>query len=120
MPNYNPFKLDVLPLIFHDLANEGLLQTGDRSLFITNGNEEVIYNSQVTTDYDMDLISLSDLARKEETYDVALLPYDSSKYLDFIDRAIKVGGTVVVQLTNDNSMSTYSQPSTTKLSIYEN
>ncbi|XP_055836210.1 uncharacterized protein LOC129904658 [Solanum dulcamara] len=112
MINYNPIKLEILSLIFHDLANEGLLKTGDKSLFITNGNEEVIYNSQVTSDYDMDLISLSDLARKEETYDFALLPYDSSKSLNLIDRAMKVGGIVIV---HDNPMITYSQPSHYKI-----
>ncbi|KAG5612748.1 hypothetical protein H5410_024029 [Solanum commersonii] len=115
MANYNSIKLEVLPLIFHDLANEGLLKTRDRSLFITNGNEEVIYNSQVTSDYNMDLISLSDLAHKDETYDFALIPYDSSKSLDFIDRAMNVGGIVVVQLINNNPMITFSQPSNYKV-----
>ncbi|XP_015072859.1 uncharacterized protein LOC107017096 [Solanum pennellii] len=115
MANYNSIKLEVLPLIFHDLANEGLLKTRDKSLFITNGNEEVIYNSQVTSDYYMDLISLSDLARKDETYDFALIPYDSFKSLDFIDRAMNIGGIVVVQLINDNPMITYSQQSNYKV-----
>ncbi|XP_049349697.1 uncharacterized protein LOC125814273 [Solanum verrucosum] len=115
MANYNSIKLEVLPLIFHDLANEGLLKTRDKSLFITNENEEVIYNSQVTSDYNMDLISLSDLAHKDETYDFALIPYDSSKSLDFIDRAMNVGGIVVVQLINDNPMITFSQPSNYKV-----
>ncbi|TMW95922.1 hypothetical protein EJD97_008176 [Solanum chilense] len=115
MANYNSIKLEVLPLIFHDLANEGLLKTRDKSLFITNGNEEVIYNSQVTSDYDMDLVSLSDLARKDETYDFALIPYDSFKSLDFIDRAMNIGGIVVVQLINDNPMITYSQQSNYKV-----
>uniref|UniRef100_M1AZD8 DUF7870 domain-containing protein n=2 Tax=Solanum tuberosum TaxID=4113 RepID=M1AZD8_SOLTU len=115
MANYNSIKLEVLPLIFHDLANEGLLKTRDKSLFITNGNEEVIYNSQVTSDYNMDLISLLDLAHKDETYDFALIPYDSSKSLNFIDRAMNVGGIVVVQLINDNPMITFSQPSNYKV-----
>ncbi|MCD7454870.1 hypothetical protein HAX54_026241 [Datura stramonium] len=112
---YNPIKLEFLPLIFHDLANEGLLKTGDRSLFVTNGNEQVIYNSQVMSDYDMDLISLPSLAQKEETYDVALNPYDSSKSLDLIDQAMKVGGIVVVQLISDNPVITFSQPSNYKV-----
>ncbi|KAF3665920.1 hypothetical protein P3S67_012118 [Capsicum chacoense] len=115
--NYTPIKLEVLPLIFHDLANEGLLKAGDRSLFVTNGNEDVIYDSQVTSDHhNMDLISLSNLAQNEEMYDVALLfPYDSSKSLDSVDRALKVGGIVVVQLISDNPMVTFSQPSNYKI-----
>ncbi|XP_059281611.1 uncharacterized protein LOC132035371 [Lycium ferocissimum] len=115
MANYNPIKLESLPLIFHDLANEGLLKTGDKSLFITNGNEEVIYNSQVTSDYNMDLISLSNLARKEETYDFALIPYDSSKSLNIVDRAMRVGGIVAIQLISDDTMITFSQPSNYKV-----
>ncbi|KAK4352332.1 hypothetical protein RND71_027850 [Anisodus tanguticus] len=110
MANYNPIKLELLPLIFHDLANEGLLKTWDKSLLITNGNEEVTYNSQVTSDYNMDLISLSNLARKEETYDFALIPCDSSKSLDFIDRSMKIGGIIVVQVISDNPMITLWQP----------
>ncbi|OIT03786.1 PREDICTED: uncharacterized protein LOC109225807 [Nicotiana attenuata] len=125
LANYNnPIKLEFLPLIFHDLANEGLLKMGDRSLLITNGNEDqAIYNSQVTSDYKMDyLISFSDLTRKkscpiilEESFDFALIPCPFSKSLNFIDPALKVGGIVVVQLINDNPMTTFLQPSNYKV-----
>ncbi|PHT50944.1 hypothetical protein CQW23_10691 [Capsicum baccatum] len=116
--NYTPIKLEVFPLIFHDLANEGLVKAGDRSLFVTNGNEDVIYDSQVTSDHhNMDLISLSNLGQNEEMYDVValLFPYDSSKSLDSVDVALKVGGIVVVQLISDNPMVTFSQPSNYKI-----
>nr|XP_016470065.1 PREDICTED: uncharacterized protein LOC107792370 [Nicotiana tabacum] len=121
MANYNPIKLEFLPLIFHDLANEGLLKMGDRSLLITNGNEDqAIYNCQVTSDYKMDLISFSDLTSKkssilEESFDFALISCRFFKSLNFIDRTLKVGGIVVVQLINNNPMTTFLQPSNYKV-----
>ncbi|CAN4122375.1 unnamed protein product [Withania somnifera] len=107
---YTNVSKEVLPFY-----QRRLLKTGDRLLLITNGNEDVIYNSQVTRDYNMDLISLSNLARKEEAYDVALFPYDSFKSVDFIDRTLKVGGIVVHQINNDNFIITFSPPSIYKV-----
>ena len=56
--------MEMLPLLFRDLTNEGLLKLGDRALFVGNGNEELIYDSQILAGNEMDLISMSESNRK--------------------------------------------------------
>ncbi|MCD7461285.1 hypothetical protein HAX54_045822 [Datura stramonium] len=109
MANYNPINLEFLPIMFQDLANEGLLRMGDRSLLFSNGNEEEIYNSQVVKDYNPDLISFSDSTQQNlvpnETFDIAFA-YGYPQSSNFIERALKVGGILVVPLmtSHDNHM----------------
>ncbi|CAK9186610.1 unnamed protein product [Ilex paraguariensis] len=108
---------ELLPLFFRDLANEGLLKTGDRAVFLSNGNEEAIDDSQFLRDNEMDLISYSDSERQslipDETFDFALTHgfHGDSK---FIDRALKVGGIAAIQLS-DNPMVAFQKPSNYKI-----
>ncbi|XP_031123598.1 uncharacterized protein LOC116026245 isoform X2 [Ipomoea triloba] len=102
---FDPISVDLLPLVFHDLANEGLLRQGDRALFVSsNGDEEAIYGSRVISDYNMDLVSVSDIQRQrlipEETYDFAFA-HGLTATSDFVNRALKVGGIVVLQVTDN-------------------
>nr|XP_009618057.2 uncharacterized protein LOC104110298 [Nicotiana tomentosiformis] len=114
---FNPINLEFLPIIFRDLANEGLLRMGDRSLLVTSGNEEVIYNSQIVKDYNPDLISFSDSTRQDlvpnETFDF-VFSYGFPQSSNFIERALKVGGIVVAPLSN-NPMAEFPQPSNYKI-----
>ncbi|XAR48506.1 hypothetical protein NMG60_11031352 [Bertholletia excelsa] len=92
-------NLDLLPLLLRDLGNEGLLRMGDRSLFVTGGNDGLVYNSQILRDHDVDLISYLDMDRHstipDETYDIVFAnAFDLTG--KFIDRTLKVGGIAIV------------------------
>ncbi|XP_059637307.1 uncharacterized protein LOC132279366 [Cornus florida] len=100
---------ELLPLLFHDLANEGLLKGGARALLVSDGNnEEIMYNSQILNDNEMDMISYSDSDRQslvpDETFDFAFA-HSFQSASDFIDRTLKVGGIAAVQLSDDPSFS---------------
>lgn len=115
---FDPISVDLLPVVFHDLANEGLLRQGNRALFVSsNGNEEAIYDSRVITDYNMDLISVSDIAHQrlipEETYDFAFA-HGFTAASDFLNRAVKVGGIVVLQLA-DNPAVGFQKPQNSRI-----
>ncbi|KAF5942656.1 hypothetical protein HYC85_020298 [Camellia sinensis] len=88
----NSINLELLPLVFRDLENEGLLKMGDRALFVNSGNEEAIYSSQILSNNEMDLISYSDLERQSsipgETFDFAFV-HDFNAAKEFIDRTLK-------------------------------
>ncbi|PSS31587.1 AP-3 complex subunit mu like [Actinidia chinensis var. chinensis] len=100
--------MEMLTSLFRDLANEGLLKLGDRALFVGsgNGNEESIYDSQILAGNEMDLISISDSERQvsipDETFNFAFMPaaYHGAA-ADFVDRTLKIGGVVAVQLSDD-------------------
>ncbi|GFZ10264.1 hypothetical protein Acr_21g0008630 [Actinidia rufa] len=111
--------MEMLPLLFRDLANEGLLKLGDRALFVGNGNEESIYDSQILAGNEMDLISISDSDRQvsipDETFDFAFMPVTyHGAAADFIDRTLKIGGIVAVQLSKDPFLA-FQKPSNYKI-----
>lgn len=118
MAYYNPINLEFLPIIFQDLANEGLIRMGDRSLLVSNGNEEEIYNSQVVKDYNPDLISFSDSTQQNlvpnETFDF-VFAYDYPQSSNFIERALKVGGILVVPLSDNPLVDEFPHPSNYKI-----
>ncbi|XP_019175344.1 PREDICTED: uncharacterized protein LOC109170607 isoform X2 [Ipomoea nil] len=111
----DPISVDLLPGVFHDLANEGLLRHGDRALFVSN--EEGICGCRVISDYNMDLVSVSDIQRQrlipEETYDFAFA-HGLTETSDFVNRGVKVGGFVVVQLT-DNPAVGFQKPGNSRI-----
>lgn len=115
---YSPMNLEFFPMIFQDLANEKLLRMGDRSLLVTNGNEEGIYNSQVVKDYNPDLISFSDSTKQNlvpnETFDF-VLAYGYPQSSNFIERALKVGGILVVPLNDNPLVDEFPLPSNYKI-----
>ena len=102
----NPVNLRRLPLLFHDLANEGLLKLGDRVLFASgvDNNDEQIYNSQIWKDTQMDLVSVSDQSKQASIPDEAfefVFTDDYHDAADFIDRIVKVGAVATVKLSDD-------------------
>ncbi|XP_052203131.1 uncharacterized protein LOC127808597 [Diospyros lotus] len=97
-----------LPLLFQDLANEGLLKkVGGRALFVAD--EQL----QVHDNIEMDFIANSDLERQsaipDETYDFAF----TRAFLpaaEFIDRTLKVGGLATFQLGEDPNLAFHKPP----------
>ncbi|WKA09682.1 hypothetical protein VitviT2T_027305 [Vitis vinifera] len=106
-------NVELLPVLFHDLMNEGLLKMGDKSLFVSGASDQAAYESRVISDNKMDLISVSDFERQssipEATVDFAFV-HDFSATATFIDRTLKIGGIAVVQLSNDASVA-FDKPS---------
>ncbi|XP_071923319.1 uncharacterized protein [Coffea arabica] len=108
-----------LSVLFHDLANEGLLKMGDRALIISNGDdhEAAIFNTQAISDYNMDVVSCSDVERHSlipnQTYDLVFVR-DFHAASELIERIIKKDGTVTVQLS-DNPAVSFSKPSNYKI-----
>ncbi|XP_050234244.1 uncharacterized protein LOC126682564 [Mercurialis annua] len=116
--------LDLLPLLFRDLiTNEGLIKTGDKAVFVTNGNgnndDHSIYSSKqiLKENYDVDLVTAFDLDQQkgitDESFDFALT-YSFHAAQGFIDRVLKVGGIAVVQLGDDPSF-LFNKPSNYKI-----
>ncbi|KAF6137784.1 hypothetical protein GIB67_040492 [Kingdonia uniflora] len=90
-------KIEVFPVVFQDLMNEGILRLGDKAMFI---NGEV--SGEILNDNEMDLISEFDIERQRDVLDDSLDFVFASSYgaAEFIDRALRVGGIVVVQLND--------------------
>ncbi|PHT66343.1 hypothetical protein T459_30768 [Capsicum annuum] len=113
-----PTNLESLPAMLQDLVNEGLLRTGDRSLLVSNCNEKEIDNSQVVKDYNPDLISFSDSTKQNlvpsETFDL-VFAYDYPQSSNFIERALKVGGILVVPLSDIPLVDEFPHPSNYKI-----
>ncbi|XP_002514025.2 uncharacterized protein LOC8268399 [Ricinus communis] len=116
-------NLDVLPLLFRDLiTNEGLIKTGDKAVFVTNGNgndDRAIYSSEriLNEDYDMEFISVSDLDQQQKVNDASFdfaLTYSFHAAQEFIDRTLKVGGIAIVQL-GDNPSFLFNKPMNYKI-----
>jgi hypothetical protein len=107
----NLFDAKVLPLLIHDLANEGLLKTGDNAVFVSSGNGNGIGNaihiSEILNVNDTKIVSAANLDRQRsipgEALDFAFTYDDFQTTSEFIDRTLKVGGIAVVQLSNDPS-----------------
>ncbi|GAB2271413.1 hypothetical protein Dimus_006251 [Dionaea muscipula] len=102
----------VLPLLFRDLVNEGLIKRGDKALIVgsDHGDElsNVIFSSVITSSGDdVELIQRSDVHRQgfvvpDEAFDFA---FSNRFHVDaeFIERMLKVGGIAVVHLGNEPS-----------------
>ncbi|XP_049355738.1 uncharacterized protein LOC125820343 [Solanum verrucosum] len=91
---------------------------GDRSLLVSNGNDEEIYNSQVVKDYNPNLISFSDSTQQNlvpnETFDF-VLAYGYPQLSNFIERALKVGDILVVPLSDNPLVDEFPHPSNYKI-----
>ncbi|PRQ21234.1 hypothetical protein RchiOBHm_Chr7g0236941 [Rosa chinensis] len=96
-------NIELVPLIFRDLANEGLIKTrhGEKAVFVSSGNdEEAIQSSQILKDNEMDLISVNDENQQnsinDQSVDFAFVSVVPSA-MKFIERTLKVGGIVALQ-----------------------
>ncbi|XP_010511088.1 PREDICTED: uncharacterized protein LOC104787248 [Camelina sativa] len=95
---------ELLPLLLNDLEKEGLFKMGDKALFLSGGDDEVTVSSysQTVIETDMLLVSANDQEMQSmvpnETFDFA---FAHSRHIDsaeFIDRILKVGGILTVQV----------------------
>lgn len=96
---------DFLPLLFHDLSAEGLVKKGDRVLILSSGGGNFMDCSEFLNENGIDLAIESDLAMKgsmpDETFDFVLsLSANDNKV---VDRVLKIGGLLVMQVSNDPS-----------------
>ncbi|KDP41466.1 hypothetical protein JCGZ_15873 [Jatropha curcas] len=120
----NPLHLDLLPSLSRDLANEGLIKTGDKAVFISNGDggDDAIYSSQILNDnYNVDFISISELDKEtiisNESLDFAII-YSFNvvqESQEFIDRALKIGGISVIRLIHHDPSFVFNKPYNYKL-----
>ncbi|XP_042500646.1 uncharacterized protein LOC122078638 [Macadamia integrifolia] len=104
-----------LPVLLRDLTNEGLLKSDDKALFLSYRGE--VDNGQILNSHqEMDLISESDAKRQSSipdgTFDfVFAFGFGAG---EFIDRSLKTGGIVAIQMSNDASKA-FHKPSNYKI-----
>ncbi|KAL5846974.1 hypothetical protein ACOSQ3_010498 [Xanthoceras sorbifolium] len=116
--HHDPINFEHLPLLFRDLKNEGILKHGDKALFIiTNGDEDAIYDSQILSDNQMDLVAANDLdcqnAMSKDSFDF-IFTHNYLANADFIERTLKPGGVAVIQ-ASENPSSAFDKPSNYKI-----
>ncbi|KAL9229139.1 hypothetical protein vseg_004639 [Gypsophila vaccaria] len=106
-----------LPLIFHDLANEGLLNVKDKSLIVSS-NKEIDFGIVNKGGEKQIIVSPYDLERhrfdSNEEFDFVLSDYDFGMVQVFIDRALRLGGVVTVRLGLDPNLA-FQVPSNYKI-----
>ncbi|XP_022766419.1 uncharacterized protein LOC111311310 [Durio zibethinus] len=108
-------NLELLPLLFHDLNKEGILKQGDKGLMLSNNDEEAIHSSLFSRKSDMEFSSVTDLERQSsipnESFDFTFTQ-NFRAASEFIDRALKVGGIVAIQLSGTGRSSySFNKPS---------
>ncbi|KAK6940236.1 hypothetical protein RJ641_029767 [Dillenia turbinata] len=115
--NNDWMDIAALPMMFHDLSNEGLLKMGDRTLFLSSGYEDAVYGTQVLNENQIDLINDFDTNRQgsipDNTFDFAF-SFGFNAAREFIDRTLKIGGILAIQLSNDPGMA-FEKPSNYKI-----
>ncbi|MGD7217278.1 hypothetical protein, partial [Ralstonia pseudosolanacearum] len=106
----------LFPRLFKDLLNEGIFKSGYKALFLTSGDHNSVHTQHLLIDNDIDFISESDPQRltsvPKDTFDFIFSPGFSAS--DEIDRTLKMGGVVVVQLPKDPS-NAFKTPSNYKI-----
>ncbi|XP_030542694.1 uncharacterized protein LOC115749843 [Rhodamnia argentea] len=110
---YDPANLEMLPLLFQDLANEGLLKSGDSVALLSNGYEESIDTSIIPGGNKMDRISITDLERQSSIPSnmfAFAFTTDFTSSAEFIDRTLKVGGVAAMLLSKDPNVQFYVPP----------
>lgn len=111
LPNYkslmNPSEnSNAITLVFRDLANEGLWTDKDESLIVSNSKEEIIETrnkaSESLTISPLDTTKQSSI--NNETFDFSFSDCLEGSIEGFLDRTLKIGGVMVVQLNEKPSM----------------
>lgn len=97
----NPVDTILMPLLFQDLLDEGLLKPGDKAIFVNNADVNV--NHRILVENEIDVVSEFDEERQSYIPDNSLDFVISSGHStsEFIDRTLKANGVVVVQLSDD-------------------
>ncbi|XP_015952799.2 uncharacterized protein LOC107477324 [Arachis duranensis] len=109
----------LLGVLFHDLTNEGLKKPTQRNaIFMTNDNNaDPGIGPSIVSDYNMELVSLSDLEKQKKVIDNSVdfvFTTDFPAASKFIERTLKVDG-VVAFLARDNPSAKQYKPSNYKM-----
>ncbi|KAJ9159178.1 hypothetical protein P3X46_024700 [Hevea brasiliensis] len=108
--NYNLYAEDLdsylidvefLDSLLLDLADEGLIEKGDKALFVSSGIGAVIDNSRFLNANEIDLVLGSDLGQPlfhDASFDFVFA--FGIEDIGFLDRIVKVGGVLVTQLSD--------------------
>lgn len=104
-----------LLFFFWVLKNEGISTFGNQTLFLTDANEDFIYNFHILNNNDMYIVYSKDLKRQDiipnESFDFVFI-FNFHATLEFIDRTLKLDGIVVVQTSDaDPSLALINKPS---------
>ncbi|XAR53027.1 hypothetical protein NMG60_11021412 [Bertholletia excelsa] len=103
----DPTRFGLLPLIFHDLAGEGLLKKGDKVLLVSSHVGDFPAFSKFLTDNEIDLAFESDPDGSsyfpDETFDLVIALELESRADEFADRLLKTGGLFVMTQSDDPS-----------------
>ncbi|RZC62899.1 hypothetical protein C5167_024656 [Papaver somniferum] len=105
----DPINGAVLPILFKDLVNEGILESKDNKglLFCTGSPaEDSLINLDIfNKNNEMSMISELDIERQnsipDSTFDFVMV--SGFETVAIIDRMLKTGGVAVVQLSSNNS-----------------
>lgn len=101
------FDAGFLPLLFHDLITvEGILRTDSKAAFLVQDNQ-INANRIIEDKYSLDFISIPDLDRQREIpdgYFDVIVAGSLNSAQEFIDRTLKIGGIVAVNLDDKNSL----------------
>lgn len=104
-PTIDLVDLELLSSVFHDLYKEGILKLGSKGLMLSNDDEEAIQISLFLRKSELEFSSVTDLERQSST------PNESFDFTftqsfpaasQFIDRTLKVGGLVAIQLSGSS------------------
>ncbi|OVA01796.1 hypothetical protein BVC80_9075g38 [Macleaya cordata] len=108
----HPINGSLLPMLFKDLINEGLLKSEGKGCFFSTGSSDEASLINLQNGNEMDLISESDFERQnsipDNTFDFVLV--SGFGHVVFMDRMLKTGGIAIVQLS-DNPSNTFQKPS---------
>ena len=112
----SPVNIGLLPLIFRDLANEGLFKRGTRKAVFVSGHqdEEAVKRSEILDVNETELIDAEKQSSiPDNSIDFAFVSSfpTASK---FLERTLKVGGIVALQLS-DNPASGFKKPENYKM-----
>ncbi|KAL0693640.1 hypothetical protein Bca4012_060820 [Brassica carinata] len=96
----------LLPMLLNDLEKEGLFKHGDKALLLSGGDGEVTGTSYSQTIVETEVLFVS--ARDQETqrmvpsktFDLAFAHSRHIDSVEFLDRTLKVGGILTVQLSH--------------------
>ncbi|KAJ7958930.1 putative Transmembrane protein [Quillaja saponaria] len=112
-------NLRILPLLFRDLANEGLVKKmGEKAVFVSNNKEENSHLTQIISkNISVEMISVTDSEQQSsvpnESFDFAFT-FNFPDAAQFIDRTLKTGGVVTVVL-GDNPSAAFYKPANYKI-----
>ncbi|KAF2320524.1 hypothetical protein GH714_027983 [Hevea brasiliensis] len=103
LQDLDSYLIDVefLDSLLLDLADEGLIEKGDKALFVSSGIGAVIDNSRFLNANEIDLVLGSDLGQPlfhDASFDFVFA--FGIEDIGFLDRIVKVGGVLVTQLSD--------------------